>query len=54
MIETIIIGIVFIGALAYLGNTVRKQFTVKNNAGCAKGCGTCQLDMSKFPAIKEQ
>lgn len=54
MIENIVIGVVFLGALAYLGNMVRKQFTAKNNAGCAKGCGSCQIDMSKFPAVKEQ
>lgn len=54
MIENIVIGVVFLGALAYLGNTVRKQFAAKNNPGCAKGCGTCQVDMSKFPTIKEQ
>ncbi|WP_337041239.1 FeoB-associated Cys-rich membrane protein [Emticicia sp. 17c] len=53
MIENIIIGVVFLGALVYLGNMVRKQFTAKS-AGCAKGCGTCQVDMSKFPTVKEQ
>ncbi len=53
MIENIIIGAIFLSALAYLGNMVRKQFTAKN-AGCAKGCGTCNVDFSKLPEVKEQ
>ena len=53
MIESIVIGIVFLGALAYLGNVVKNQFSAKNT-GCAKGCGSCKVDMSKFPTISEQ
>jgi hypothetical protein len=36
--ENIIIGIIFVAALAYLGRIVYRQFTVKN-ASCAKNCG---------------
>ena len=38
--ENVIIGLVFIGALAYLTKLVYKMFFTKQS-GCAKGCGTC-------------
>jgi|GEM_PF-3165071 len=40
MPETLLIALLFVGALAYLGNGVRKAFSRKQ-AGCAKGCGSC-------------
>jgi hypothetical protein len=49
--ENIIIGIIFLGALAYLGNIVRKNFSVSNKAGCAKGCASCgAIDFDKIEA----
>jgi hypothetical protein len=38
MVENLIIGFVFLGAVVYLFTVVRKQFSTKS-AGCAKGCG---------------
>ena len=38
MIENLIIGILFLAALGFLGNKLRKEFSAKNS-GCAKGCG---------------
>jgi hypothetical protein len=40
--ENLVIILVFCTALAYLGRIVYKQFFSKNQAGCAKGCGSCQ------------
>lgn len=38
MVENLIIGLVFLGAVVYLFTVVRKQFSTKSE-GCAKGCG---------------
>lgn len=49
--ENIIIGLIFISAIAYLGNIVRKNFSFNNKAGCAKGCGSCgAIDFEKIAA----
>lgn len=40
MLETLLILLVFVAALAYLGNMARKAFS-QNEAGCPKGCGSC-------------
>ena len=37
MVQQIIIGLLFLGALIYLGNLLYKHF--KGDAGCSKGCG---------------
>jgi hypothetical protein len=51
MVENVIIFVLFAAALVYLGNLVRKQFQAKNNAGCAKGCGSCgAVDFKKIEA----
>jgi hypothetical protein len=41
MVENLLILLIFLGALAYLGNLARKAFSPKTAAGCPKGCGTC-------------
>ena len=38
MFESIFIGLLFIGALGYVGNRLRKEFSPKK-LGCGKGCG---------------
>lgn len=48
MIENIIIGIVFIGAVGYLVNTVRKQFSGKADS-CAGCGGNCQVTKIEIP-----
>jgi FeoB-associated Cys-rich membrane protein len=51
--ENIIIGLIFLSAIAYLGNIVYQNFKPKNNAGCAKGCGSCgAIDFDKI-IVKE-
>jgi len=41
MLENLIILLLFLGAVAYLGNLARRAFSRKSAAGCPKGCGTC-------------
>jgi hypothetical protein len=49
--ENIIIGLIFLSAIAYLGNIVYQNFNPKNKAGCAKGCGSCgAIDFDKIVA----
>jgi hypothetical protein len=48
MIENIFIGFVFMGALAYLVNTIRKQFSPKSS-GCASCEGNCQIGKIENP-----
>ncbi|PMD95627.1 FeoB-associated Cys-rich membrane protein [Siphonobacter sp. BAB-5405] len=46
----------FVGALVYLGNQFRKQFSLRKTGGCAKGCGSCgaiKFDESKLPPIQK-
>ena len=53
MIESIIIFVIFTLAVFYLGKNTFKAFFAKNNAGCAKGCGSCgAIDFDKI--IQEQ
>jgi hypothetical protein len=51
MIENIIIGIVFLGALAYLVNVIRKQFSAKSS-GCASCAGNCKATID-FDSVKQ-
>ena len=48
MIQEILIGLVFIGALWYVGRMVIKAFR-GSAAGCSTGCGKCgALDFTKL------
>jgi hypothetical protein len=38
MMEIIVIGLLFLGALGYVGNRLRKELSPKKS-GCGKGCG---------------
>ncbi|WP_084650912.1 FeoB-associated Cys-rich membrane protein [Runella zeae] len=38
MLETIIISALFLGALGYVGNRLRKELSPKKS-GCGKACG---------------
>jgi hypothetical protein len=40
MVEGIVITLLFIGAVLFLFNLLKKNFQVKDT-GCAKGCGSC-------------
>jgi len=51
MVETIIIVMLFVAAVGYLLNVVRKSFITKSG-GCAKGCGSAcgSIDFKKIEA----
>jgi hypothetical protein len=52
--ENIIIGLIFLSAIAYLGNIVYQNFNPKNKAGCSKGCGSCgAIDFDKISSAME-
>ncbi|WP_254085053.1 FeoB-associated Cys-rich membrane protein [Dawidia cretensis] len=50
MIQTILMLVVFAGAVAYLGRMVYRSFRAKtSSAGCASGCGKCgAVDFNKI------
>lgn len=41
MLEEIIIGGVFLGAVFFMGRTLYKQY--KSDRGCAVGCASCSV-----------
>lgn len=49
IMENSIIALIFIGAVVYLGNIVRQNFSLNKKAGCPKGCGSCSaIDVDKI------
>jgi hypothetical protein len=54
MIQFIIVGLMFIAALAYVGRLIFKSF--QSNSDCATGCGKCSaVDFKKLEAqLKEK
>ena len=49
MIQEVIIGIVFLAALAYVSTLVFRNFNSKE--GCESGCGKCSVaDLQKLEA----
>ena len=46
MIESVLIGILFVAALYYLFTLLKHNFKAKED-GCAKGCGTCSSTQVK-------
>ncbi|NOT75654.1 MAG: FeoB-associated Cys-rich membrane protein [Cyclobacteriaceae bacterium] len=47
MIQLILIGLIFLGALAYVGNLIYKSFQAKN--ACSTGCSKCgAVDLAKI------
>ena len=49
MLQEIIIGLVFLGALGYVGRIFYRQFFAKSSAGCAMGCSGCTaIDLKKI------
>jgi hypothetical protein len=47
MLQQIIIGILFLGALAYVGRLIYRSFQAK--ATCSTGCGKCgAVDFAKI------
>jgi hypothetical protein len=45
--QQILVGLIFTGALAYIGSIVYRSFQSK--AGCASGCGKCgAIDFAKI------
>lgn len=52
MLENALIAILFIAALAYLGNLVRRQFA-PTATGCAKGCD-CAIPTARRDAAAKK
>jgi hypothetical protein len=51
MTQDIIVIVLFMAALAYVGRLIWRQFSVKDAAGCAKGCAGCNvIDVDKIEA----
>ncbi len=50
--QLLIIGILFLAALAYLGYAIYKSF--RADAGCSSGCTSCGIDISKIKKDLEQ
>ena len=47
MIQSVLIALIFLGALGYLIFMIRNQFISKQN-GCPKGCGCSAVDLEKL------
>jgi hypothetical protein len=54
LFQQLLLGLIFLGAVLYLGRIVYKSFQAKS--GCASGCGKCgAIDFSKMEQqIKER
>jgi hypothetical protein len=54
MLQEIIVGIAFIGAVSYVGHLIYKS--LQSKSACSTGCGKCgALDLQKIEAqIKEK
>jgi len=54
MLQQILVGVLFLGSLAYVGRLIYQSLQAKS--GCATGCGKCgTLDINKIEAqIKKQ
>jgi bacterioferritin-associated ferredoxin len=49
MIQGILVGLIFLGAVAYLGRIIYKQLQAKT--ACASACGKCNVvDFKKIEA----
>jgi hypothetical protein len=46
--EEVLIFIVFATAVFYVFRMVYNAFFAQSNAGCAKGCGSCQTSLPTF------
>lgn len=48
MVQEIIVGLIFLGALIYIGKIIYRSFKPKNGV-CDKGCGSCgAIDFKKL------
>jgi bacterioferritin-associated ferredoxin len=47
ILQQVLVGLIFLGAIAYIGWIVYKSFQAKT--GCASGCGKCgAIDFAKI------
>ena len=47
ILQQVLVGSIFLGAIGYIGSLVYKTFQTKN--GCASGCGKCgAIDFAKI------
>jgi hypothetical protein len=54
ILQQVLIGLIFTGAIAYIGSLVYRSF--RSKAGCASGCGKCgSIDFAKIERqVKEK
>jgi hypothetical protein len=45
VMQQIVVGTIFIGALAYVGNLIFQSFRAKR--ACASGCGKCSVETTE-------
>ena len=48
VMDEVLIFIVFAAAVFYVIRMVYNAFFAQSNAGCAKGCGSCQTSLPTF------
>jgi hypothetical protein len=46
MVENIIVLLIFLGAVAYVGQMIYRSF--RSRSGCSQGCGKCAIDFDKI------
>ena len=47
ILQQVLLGLIFLGAVVYIGSMVYKSFQAKT--GCASGCGKCgAIDFAKI------
>jgi len=47
ILQQVLLGVIFLGAIAYIGSMVYKSFQART--GCASGCGKCgAIDFAKI------
>ncbi|MDF3079069.1 MAG: hypothetical protein K0S09_2958 [Sphingobacteriaceae bacterium] len=49
-VQTILVALLFVAALAYVGRSLYK--TLKSKKGCASNCGKCGVDFSNIDSLK--
>lgn len=47
MIQQVLVGIIFLGALGFLVNLLVRSFRARS--GCAAGCGKCSVESAVTP-----
>jgi hypothetical protein len=51
MIEELLIGVIFLAAVAYVGRSIYNSY--KGESGCSKGCG-CDSPVHQFKKVNSK